>query len=53
MLTSISNKMQKKFESTSNLAQKNLNLQQIILVQEDEPKQKNCIYQIMKDKETN
>ena len=45
-----SKKLLNMFESSSNFSHKNMSLDQIILVQEDEPKQKNCIYRIRQDR---
>ena len=45
-----SKKLLNMFESSSNFSHKNMSLEQIILVQEDEPKQKNCIYRIRQER---
>ena len=36
------------FNQSGNFLHKKMSLEQIILVQEDEPKQKNCIYRVNK-----
>ena len=39
-------KLTRMFNESGNFSQKKMSLEQIILVQEDEPKQKNCIYRV-------
>ena len=41
-------KLSKMFNESANFSHKKMSLEQIILVQEDEPKQKNCIYRVKK-----